>query len=106
MVVELKVTPFEPEFAGKINFYVNAVNKLMRSEEDNPTIGLLICKDRDRTEVRWTLEGMSNPVGVAAYENVGIDEVRAQLPSTEQIQQRVERAEEEFRLNAEASKDS
>lgn len=51
IVVELKAVSFEPEFAGKLNFYVNAVNELMKSESDNPTIGLLICKDKDQTEV-------------------------------------------------------
>lgn len=53
VVVELKAVSFEPEFAGKLNFYVNAVNELMKSESDNPTIGLLICKDKDQTEVQW-----------------------------------------------------
>ncbi len=50
-VVELKVKPFEPEFAGKLNFYVSAVDELLKMQEDNPTIGLLICKEMNRTEV-------------------------------------------------------
>ena len=65
MVIELKVKPFEPEFAGKLNFYVNAVNKLIRRESDNPSIGLLICKDMDRTEVQLALQCITTPMGVA-----------------------------------------
>ena len=98
VVVELKVKPFEPEFAGKLNFYVNAVDKLIRDEQDNPTIGLLICKDRDRTEVQWALEGIQTPMGVAVYDNVVLEQVRTQLPTDEQIQQRLEQAEREFIL--------
>ena len=52
VVLELKVKPFDPEFAGKLNFYVNAVNEFVKRDSDNPTIGLLICKDMDRTEVQ------------------------------------------------------
>ena len=98
VVVELKAKPFEPEFAGKLNFYVNAVDKLIRSEKDNPTIGLLICKDRNRTEVQWALEGIQTPMGVAVYDNILLEELQAQLPTDEQIQQRMEQAEDEFNL--------
>lgn len=98
VVVELKAISFEPEFAGKLNFYVNAVDSLIRSENDNPTIGLLICKDRDRTEVQWALEGIQTPMGVAVYDNVMLEDLQAQLPTSEQIQQRVEQAEKEFNL--------
>ncbi|HAM15066.1 MAG TPA: DUF1016 domain-containing protein [Eggerthellaceae bacterium] len=105
VVVELKVKPFEPEFAGKLNFYVNAVDKLIRDEQDNPTIGLLICKDRDRTEVQWALEGIQTPMGVATYDNVALEQVRTQLPSDAQIQQRLEQAEREFRLAKEQPAD-
>lgn len=62
VVVELKAVSFEPEFAGKLNFYVNAVNELMKSESDNPTIGLLICKDKDQTEVQWAFQGIETPM--------------------------------------------
>ena len=70
VVVELKEVSFEPEFAGKLNFYVNAVNELMKSESDNPTIGLLICKDKDQTEVQWAFQGIETPMGVATYDNI------------------------------------
>lgn len=103
IVVELKVVPFEPEFAGKLNFYVNAVNELIKSPEDNPTIGLLICKDKNSTEVKWAFQGIETPMGVASYDNVQIKELEKQLPTAEQIQQRVELAEKELILKKQKS---
>ena len=76
-VVELKAVSFEPEFAGKLNFYVNAVNELMKSESDNPTIGLLICKDKDQTEVQWAFQGIETPMGVATYDNIRLQEIKS-----------------------------
>ena len=99
LVIELKVKAFEPEFAGKLNFYVNAVNDLIRTENDNPTIGLLICTDMDRTEVQYALQGIETPIGVATYSNVKIEDIRAALPTTEQISACIVRAEEEYRKN-------
>lgn len=98
VVVELKAVSFEPEFAGKLNFYVNAVNELMKSGSDNPTIGLLICKDKDQTEVQWAFQGIETPMGVATYDNIRLQEIKSQLPSEEAIQKRLEQAEEEYIL--------
>lgn len=98
VVVELKAVSFEPEFAGKLNFYVNAVNELMKSESDNPTIGLLICKDKDQTEVQWAFQGIETPMGVATYDNIRLQEIKSHLPSEEAIQKRLEQAEEEYIL--------
>lgn len=98
VVLELKVKPFDPEFAGKLNFYVNAVNEFIRRDSDNPTIGLLICKDMDRIEVQLAFQGITTPMGVATYDNVKIKEIQEYLPTAEQIQQQVEIAEEEYKL--------
>ena len=98
MVLELKVKTFEPEFAGKLNFYVNAVDQFIRRESDNQTIGLLICKDMDRTEVQLAFQGITTPMGVATYDNVRIREIQEQLPTPEQIKAVIEQAEEEYRL--------
>lgn len=57
-----------PEFAGKINFYVNAADELLKGEDDNPSIGLLICRAHNKTIVEWSLKGISNPLGVATYQ--------------------------------------
>lgn len=96
VVLELKARAFEPEFAGKLNFYVNAVDELLKTTEDNPTIGLLICKSKDQTEVQWAFRGISTPIGVATYKNIGRDDVSRYLPTDEQIRQQVEMAEREF----------
>lgn len=99
IVVELKVKSFEPEFAGKLNFYVNAVDELMKTHDENPTIGLLICKNMNQTEVQWAFQGIQTPMGVATYDKVKMKEIEKQLPSVEEIQARIEQAEEEFKLN-------
>ena len=96
IVVELKVTTFEPEFAGKLNFYVSAVDELLKTTDDNPTIGLLICKDMDRTEVQWSFRNIQTPLGVATYSNVQIMEMQELLPTAEQIKERVRQTEEEY----------
>lgn len=96
IVCELKAIPFEPEFAGKLNFYVTAVNKLMKTEQDNPTIGLLICSDLNETEVQWSFETINTPIGVASYSNVQIDELKKCLPSETQLKQRIQQLEQEI----------
>ena len=68
VVVELKVVKFIPEFAGKLNFYVSAVDELLRAEGDNPTVGLIICKSSDKTVVEWSLKDISKPLGVSTYQ--------------------------------------
>ena len=98
VVLELKVKPFDPEFAGKLNFYVNAVNDFVKRDSDNPTIGLLICKDMDRTEVQLAFQGITTPMGVATYDNVKIKEIQEHLPTAEQIQRQIALAEEEYKM--------
>ena len=93
IVCELKVKPFEPEFAGKLNYYVNAVDELMKSEDDNPTIGLLVCSDMDKIDVQWSFKGISTPMGVATYNNIRIKDA---LPSQEQLADRVRLLQKEL----------
>ena len=68
VVVELKAVKFIPEFAGKLNFYVTAADKLLRGEGDNPSVGLLICKSTDKTIVEWSLQDIQKPLGIASYQ--------------------------------------
>ncbi|MCR4736969.1 MAG: PDDEXK nuclease domain-containing protein [Bacteroidales bacterium] len=91
---ELKAKPFEPEFAGKLNFYVNAVDELLRTPDDNPTIGLLICSDMNKTEVQWSFKGITTPIGVATYNNIRIKDM---LPTKEQLKERMEILQKEMR---------
>lgn len=88
IVCELKVVPFIPDFAGKLNFYVSAVDELMKQSDDNPTIGLLICKSKDDTVVEWSFRGMNQPLGVAEYKlKESISEKAAKLlPSEAELQ--------------------
>lgn len=88
IVCELKVVPFIPDFAGKLNFYVSAVDELMKQPDDNPTIGLLICKSKDDTVVEWSFRGMNQPLGVAEYKlKEYINEKAAKLlPSEAELQ--------------------
>ncbi len=96
VVVELKVKPFDPEYAGKLNYYVNAVDELLKSPDDNPTIGLLICSDKNETDVRWAFKGIQTPMGVASYDNVNISSSNL-LPTAEELQARVRLVEEEMK---------
>mgnify|MGYP003409217900 CR=1 FL=1 len=68
VVVELKAVEFLPEFAGKLNFYVTAVDELMRGKGDSPSVGLIICKSKDKTVVEWSLKDIQKPLGVATYQ--------------------------------------
>ena len=94
VVCELKAKAFEPEFAGKLNFYVNAVDDLLKDKEDNPTIGLLICSDMNKAEVQWSFRGISTPIGVATYNNIRIKDA---LPTEEQLKERMELLQREMR---------
>ena len=91
---ELKAKPFEPEYAGKLNYYVNAVDELLKADDDNPTIGLLICSDMNGTDVQWSFRGISTPMGVATYNNIRIKDA---LPSQEQLKERMELLQKELR---------
>ena len=94
VVCVLKAKAFEPEFAGKLNFYVNAVDDLLKAEDDNPTIGLLICSDMNKADVQWSCRGISTPMGVATYNNVRIKDM---LPTQEQLKERMELLQKELR---------
>ena len=96
VVVELKAKPFEPEFASKLNFYVNAVNHCVKLPEDNPTIGLLVCTGFDKTEVGLSFEGIETPLGVATYNGIKVSDV---IPSEEILRNRVHQLENELRLS-------
>ena len=93
VVCELKAKSFEPEFAGKLNYYVNAVDELLKADDENPTIGLLICSDMDKIDVQWSIKGISTPMGVATYNNIRIKDA---LPSQEQLTERVRLLQKEL----------
>lgn len=87
IVVELKNTEFKPEFAGQLSFYVTAVDETIRKEYDNQTIGLLLCKGKDRLSVEWSLKSTNAPIGVSSYEISKMlpKEVLEKLPIEEEL---------------------
>ena len=88
VVVELKAVKFKPEFAGKLNFYVSAVDGILKSEQDNTSIGILICKSKNDTVVEYALKDVHKPIGVSEYiitKNLP-DEFKSSLPSIEEIE--------------------
>ena len=101
LVIDLKVEPFQPEFAGKMNFYLSTVDEQMRHPNDNPSIGLILCRDRKKTVVEYALRDLSKPVGVARYKTRLVEslpkDLAVALPSVRQIQ-------EEMRKGAEAGR--
>ena len=103
IVCEVKVKPFEPEFTGKLNYYVSAVDELVKAPDDNPTIGLLICSDMDKTDVQWSFRGISTPMGVATYNNIRIKDI---LPTQEQLKERMELLQKELRATKRLMKKS
>ncbi len=88
VVIELKAVKFKPEFAGKLNFYVSAVDGILKTEQDNPTIGIIICKSKNDVVVEYALKDIHKPIGVSEYlitKNLPI-EFQSSLPSIEQIE--------------------
>ena len=87
IVVELKATEFKPEYIGQLGFYVTAVNETLRRESDEQTIGLLICREKDRLITRWALKSTNVPIGVSTYElDSHVPEgILDQLPSEEEL---------------------
>ena len=90
-VVELKAGAFKPEYAGKLNFYLSAVDDLLKKEGDNPLIGLILCRDKNKTIAEYALRDMTKPIGVSEYQLTGYlpKELEGSLPSVEDIEKRV-----------------
>lgn len=88
VVIELKATKFKPEYAGKLNFYLSAVDAAMRHESDNPSIGLILCKDRKGLIAEYALKDISKPVGVSEYQLVAAipENLKGSLPTIEELE--------------------
>lgn len=89
VVVELKNHRFIPEYAGKLNFYLSAVDTLLKRDDDQPTIGLLLCRDKNNIEVEFALRDMNKPMGVSEYTLLETlpDNLKGALPTVEEIEQ-------------------
>ena len=88
VVVELKAGKFKPEYAGKLNFYLTAVDKLLRHPDDQPSIGIMLCKGRDRVVAEYALQDIRKPIGVSQYELPA--ELKDSLPTKKQLEERLD----------------
>ena len=86
IIIELKVKEFEPEYIGKLNFYITAINELIKDESDQPTIGILLCKNKDDFEVEFALKDINKPIGVSEYRYKELPEIiQKNLPTLEDL---------------------
>jgi predicted nuclease of restriction endonuclease-like (RecB) superfamily len=87
IAIDLKIGEFKPEFAGKMQFYLTALDETMKLTEENPSIGIIICKSKNRTRVEYTLKAANKPIGVATYSYYDSmpEEMRSLLPSPDEI---------------------
>lgn len=88
VVIELKTGEFTPEHAGKLNFYLTTVDKQLKTEQDNPSIGLLLCKEKDKLVAEYALTDVNKPIGISAYQLTQAlpDNLKSSLPSIEEIE--------------------
>jgi predicted nuclease of restriction endonuclease-like (RecB) superfamily len=99
VIFELKVGEFKPEFAGKLNFYVNTVNQQLRGPDHKPTIGVLLCKTPNKTVIEYSLQGIKSPIGVSEYEFVKTlpKEFKGGIPTVEELEAEIEREIEDLK---------
>jgi len=92
VVIELKAGEFIPEYAGKLNFYCNVVNKVLKHPKDKPTIGLILCKSKDKLLAEYSLEGIERPIGISQYQlsKALPNELKSSLPTVEEIESELE----------------
>ena len=88
VVIDLKVVEFEPEFAGKMNFYLSVVDDQIKTTEDQPSIGIILCKNKNKVEVEYALQGMSKPIGVSEFTLTQAlpNELKSTLPTVEEFE--------------------
>ena len=100
IVIELKARDFQPGDVGQLSMYQNVVNDVLRHPDDNPTIGLLLVKEKNRTVVEYSLSGYTNPIGVADWQDeiaaVIPDEIMTSLPTVEEIEREIAFAESQI----------
>ena len=102
IVIDLKMGKFEPAFSGQINFYVNVVDDLLRHPDDQPTIGMVLCKSKENTVVEYALRGVKTPIGVSTHSIEELPEpLQQSLPTVEQLQQELNEAAAEIEAQAE-----
>ena len=97
LIIDLKAVPFQPEFAGKMNFYLSAVNNLLRHPDDQPSIGLILCKTKNQVVAEYALEDYSKPIGISEYRLAESlpEKLQGSLPTIEELESELGSAAEE-----------
>jgi predicted nuclease of restriction endonuclease-like (RecB) superfamily len=98
VIIDLKMVEFQPEFSGKMNFYVSAVNAILRHPDDQPTIGIILCKSKNKTIAELALQGMTQPIGVSTHK-IGKDvpeQLKGIMPMVEQLEMELDTATAEL----------
>ena len=92
VVIELKNTDFMPEYAGKLNFYLSAVDDILKTDDDNPSIGILLCKGKDKISAEYALKDISKPIGISEYKLIESipEDLKSNLPTIEEIEKDIE----------------
>jgi hypothetical protein len=95
VVIELKNTRFIPEYAGKINFYLSAIDTLLKQEDDKPSIGILLCRDKNNIEAEFALRDINKPIGVSEFNFTQVlpDNLKSSLPTVEEIENELKNLE-------------
>jgi predicted nuclease of restriction endonuclease-like (RecB) superfamily len=95
LVVELKTTHFQPEYTGKLSFYLTAIDRLLRHPQDNPTIGLIICKDKNSIVAEYALQAINQPIGISEYELTKVfpEHFKGSLPTVQEIEDELKSTE-------------
>lgn len=92
VVIDLKMTPFQPEYSGKMNFYISAVDDLLRHPDDQPTIGIILCRGKKKTVAEYALRDVNKPIGVSTYhlKNTLPEPLQGSLPTIAQLEMEME----------------
>ncbi len=103
VVIELKTTKFQPEYAGKMNFYLSAIDDLLRHPDDQPSIGIILCKDRDNVVAEYALRDTLKPIGVSGYELTKAlpESLKDSLPTIEQLEDELDKSTAETKESEE-----
>lgn len=108
IVIDLKMREFEPEYAGKMSFYVAAVDNLLRSDRDEPTLGIILCKSKSKMTVEYALQGNIQPSGVSTYKlrDSLPPDLQQKLPSPEQLEMELDSAIRQLEADADTTPDA
>ena len=106
VIFELKIGDFKPEYAGKLNFYINTIDNQIKGKLDKPTLGVLLCKTPNKTVIKYSLQGIKTPIGISNYklEQVLPKNLKSNLPSIKELEDELNKEYKEFSKTKNTSK--